>query len=79
MEITWRSRQGYALALSYERDHGIKNLSLEFKTIECIDSYHILIIEKCCMDESDSINNGYNTKQSVPMFDLYSAFHQSLS
>jgi hypothetical protein len=51
---------------------GIEHFSFEvIKTVEYIDSYHLLIIESCCMDEYDSINNGYNTKHSVCMFDLY--------
>ncbi len=37
---------------------------------------HLLIIESWCMDEYDmdeydSINNGYSTKHSVCMFNLY--------
>jgi hypothetical protein len=54
------------------KDQGIENFSFEvIKTVEYIDTYHLLIIESCCMDEHDSITNGYNTKHSVSMFDLY--------
>ncbi len=54
------------------KDQGIENFSFEvIKTVDYIDTYHLLIIESCCMDEYDSINNGYNTKHSVCMFDLY--------
>ena len=54
------------------KDQGIENFSFEvIKTVEFIDSYHLLIIESCCMDQYDSITNGYNTKHSVCMFDLY--------
>jgi len=54
------------------KDLGIENFSFEvIKTVDYIDTYHLLIIESCCMDEYDSINNGYNTKHSVCMFDLY--------
>ena len=50
----------------------LKAFSFEvIKTVDYIDAYHLLIIESCCMDEYDSINNGYNTKHSVCMFDLY--------
>ncbi len=49
-----------------------KTFSCEvIKTVDYIDTYHSLIIESCCMDEYDSINNGYNNKYSVSMFDLY--------
>ena len=51
---------------------GIENFNFEvIKTVEYIDSQQLLIYESCCMDEYDSITNGYNTKHSVPMFDLY--------
>jgi hypothetical protein len=54
------------------KEQGIENFSFEvIKTVDYIDAYHLLIIESCCMDEYDSINNGYNTKHSVCMFDLY--------
>ena len=54
------------------KDQGVENFSFEvIKTVDYIDTYHLLIIESCCMDEYDSINNGYNTKHSVCMFDLY--------
>jgi hypothetical protein len=54
------------------KDQGVENFSFEvIKTVDYIDTYHLLIIENCCMDEYDSINNGYNTKHSVCMFDLY--------
>jgi hypothetical protein len=54
------------------KDQGIESNSFEvIKTVEYIDSYHLLIIESCCMDEYDSINNGNNTKHSVSMFDLH--------
>ncbi len=53
------------------KDHGIENFSFEvIKTVEFIDDQHLLIIESCYMDNYDSICNGYNTKHSVPMFDL---------
>ena len=41
------------------------------KTVEYIDTQQLLIYESCCMDEYDSITNGYNTQHSVTMFDLY--------
>ena len=51
---------------------GIENFKFEvIKTVEYIDEQQLLIIESCCMDDCDSINNGYNTKHSVCMFDLY--------
>ena len=51
---------------------GIEFFSFEvIKTVEYIDSEQLLIYESCCMDEYDSISNGYNTKHSIPMFDLY--------
>ena len=51
---------------------GIEHFSFEvIKTVEYIDSYHLLIIESCCMDEYDSINNGWNTKHSIDMFNIY--------
>jgi hypothetical protein len=54
------------------KDQGIENFNFEvIKTVEYIDSQQLLIYESCCMDEYDSINNGYNTKHSVCMFDLY--------
>jgi hypothetical protein len=53
-------------------DQGIKNFSFEvIKTVDYIDTYHLLIIESCYMDKYNSISNGYNTKHSVCMFDLY--------
>ncbi len=57
------------------KDQGIENFSFEvIKTVDYIDTYHLLIIESCCMDEYDSINNGYNTKHSVCMFDFIRLF-----
>ena len=54
------------------KDIGINKFHFKvIKTVEFIDTYHLLILESCCMDEYDSINNGYNTKHSVCMFDLY--------
>ena len=54
------------------KDQGIENFSFEvIKTVEFIDEQHLLIIESCYMDKYDSISNGYNTKHSTPMFDLY--------
>jgi hypothetical protein len=54
------------------KDQGIGNVSFEvIKTVEYIDTYHLSIIESCCMDEYKSINNGYNNKHSADMFDLY--------
>ncbi len=53
-------------------DRGNEKFSFEvIKTVEFIDEQHLLIIERCYMDKYDSICNGYNTKHSVPMFDLY--------
>jgi hypothetical protein len=50
----------------------LKKIHFEvIKTVDYIDTYHLLINESCCMDEYDSINNRYNTKHSVCMFDLY--------
>ena len=50
----------------------IENFKFEvIKTVEYIDSHQLLIYESCCMDEYDSITNGWNTKHSVQMFDLY--------
>jgi hypothetical protein len=54
------------------KDQGIENFSFEvIKTVEFIDEQHLLIIESCYMDKYDSICNGYNTKHSVDMFNLY--------
>lgn len=54
------------------KTQGIENFSFEvIKTIEYIDSEQLLIYESCCMDEYDSIDNGFNTKHSVDMFNLY--------
>jgi hypothetical protein len=53
------------------KDQGVKFSFEVIKTVDNIDTYHLLIIESCCMDEYDSTNNGYNTKHSVCMFDLY--------
>jgi hypothetical protein len=54
------------------KDQGIENFSFEvIKTVEYIDNEQLLIIESCYMDKYDSITNGYNTKHSVCMFDLY--------
>ena len=53
-------------------DQGIENFSFEvIKTVEYIDNEQLLIIESCYMDKFDSITNGYNTKHSVDMFNLY--------
>ena len=41
------------------------------KEVQFIYTYPLLIMESCCMDQYDSITNGYNTKHSVCMFDLY--------
>ncbi len=41
------------------KDQGFENFLFDsevFKTVEYIDSYHLLIIESCCMDEYDSIS-----------------------
>ena len=71
MEATRRSGEDMPLHRSI-KDLGIEKFSFEvIKTVDYIDTYHLLIIESCCMDEYDSINNGYNTKHSVCMFDLY--------
>ena len=54
------------------KDQGIENFSFEvIKTVEYIDNEQLLIIESCYMDKYDSITNGYNTKHSVDMFNLY--------
>jgi hypothetical protein len=54
------------------KDQGVENFSFDvIKTVDYIESCHLLIIESCCMDKYDSINNGYNTKHSACMFDLY--------
>jgi hypothetical protein len=54
------------------KDQGIENFSFEvIKTVEYIDNEQLLIIESCYMDKFDSITNGYNTKHSVDMFNLY--------
>ena len=54
------------------KDKGIETFNFEvIKTVEYIDSHQLLIYESCCMDEYDSIRQGYNTKHSVCMFDLY--------
>jgi hypothetical protein len=54
------------------KDKGIEKFSFEvIKTVEFIDEQHLLIIESCYMDKYDSICNGYNTKHSVDMFNLY--------
>ena len=54
------------------KDKGIETFNFEvIKTVEYIDSHQLLIYESCCMDEYDSIGQGYNTKHSVCMFDLY--------
>ena len=54
------------------KEQGIENFTFEVvKEVEFIDTYHLLIIESCCMDQYDSITNGFNTKHSVCMFDLY--------
>jgi hypothetical protein len=51
---------------------GIENFNFEvIKTVEYIDSQQLLIYESCCMDEYDSITNGWNTKHSIDMFNLY--------
>ncbi len=58
------------------KDQGIENFSFEvIKTVEFIDDQHLLIIESCYMDKHDSICNGYNTKHSEDMFNLYQTFH----
>ena len=41
------------------------------KTVEYIDSQQLLTYESCCMDEYDSITNGWNTKHSIDMFNLF--------
>ncbi len=54
------------------KDQGIENFSFEvIKTVEYIDEQHLLIIERWYMDKYESISNGYNTKHSVDMFNLY--------
>ena len=54
------------------KDQGIENFSFEvIKTVEYIDNEQLLIIESCYMDKYDSITNGFNTKHSVDMFNLY--------
>ncbi len=54
---------------------GIEIFKFEvIKTVQYIDSQQLqqlLIYESCCIDEYDSINNGYNTKHSVNIFNLY--------
>jgi hypothetical protein len=46
----------------------LQNASKESKYIE---ECPLLIFESCCMDEYDSITNGFNIKHSVDMFRLY--------
>ncbi len=54
------------------KDKGIEVFSFEvIKTVENIDEQHLIIIGSCYMDKYDSISNGYSTKHSVCMFDLY--------
>ena len=54
------------------KEQGIENFKFEVvKTVEYIDKQQLLIIESCFMDDSNSINNGYNTKHSVDMHNLY--------
>jgi hypothetical protein len=54
------------------KEQGIENFTFDVvKEFEFIDTNHLLIIESCCMDQYDSITNGFNTKHSVCMFDLY--------
>jgi hypothetical protein len=54
------------------KEQGIENFSFEvIKTVEYIDSEQLLIIESCYMDKYDSITNGFNTKHSVDMFNVY--------
>ncbi len=54
------------------KEQGSETFKFEvIKTVEYIDTYHLLIMESCCMDEYGSITNGYNTKHSVCMVDLY--------
>ena len=51
------------------KDLGIENFSFEvIETVDYIDTYHLLIIECCRMDEYNSIHNGNNTKHSVCIF-----------
>ncbi len=39
------------------KGQGVENFTFEtIKTVDYIDTYHLLIIESCCMDEYDSIN-----------------------
>ncbi len=71
----WKQHEEAGEDMSLHRaikDQGVEKFSFEvIKTVDYIDTYHLLIIESCCMDGYDSINNGYNTKNRVPMFDLY--------
>ncbi len=54
------------------KDQGIETFEFKvIKTVEYICSQQLLIYESCCIDEYDSIYNGYNTKHSVCMFNLY--------
>ncbi len=55
---------------------GIENFKFEvIKTVEYTDSQQLLIFDSCCMDEYDSITNGWNTKHSIDIFNLYQTFH----
>jgi group I intron endonuclease len=71
----WRQHQEAGEDMPLHRAikaQGIENFKFEvIKTVEYIDSQQLLIYESCCIDEYDSINNGYNTKHSVDMFNLY--------
>jgi hypothetical protein len=71
----WRQHQEAGEDMTLHRAikaQGIQKIKFEaIKTVEYIDSQQLLIDESCCIDEYDSINNGYNTKHSVSMFDLY--------
>jgi hypothetical protein len=71
----WRQHQEAGEDMPLHRAikaQGIENFKFEvIKTVEYIDSQQLLIFESCCMDEYDSINNGYNTKHSIDMFNLY--------
>jgi hypothetical protein len=71
----WRQHEDASEDMPLHRaikEQGIENFTFEVvKEVEFIDTYHLLIIESCCMDQYDSITNGYNTKHSVCMFDLY--------
>ena len=59
-------------ATKFIKDQGIENFSFEvIKTVEYIDNEQLLITESCYMDKYDSITNGFNTKHSVDMFNLY--------